>query len=286
MINNLFKFDKLIDTPDSVDKAIENISDKPTQVLGTYIASWLYLRFGDTIQEAKIKRALHNAKFEEFVNSTSSKVDEIPKDKRQAPDPLTIDKVLDGVIQTDPDSEVREIFSNLIASSMHEDLAAHSHVSFVEIAKQLSSTDAHIFKILVQHSRIPVCKVFLLDDPGFNEMVSLFGDANYPITDADDPFVQFPNLSGTDVSMHYTLLDEITAPHFQAEQSFDNLSRLGLISLDYTITLPNFSYDPFKVVPDIASYFSKDEDCSSHKLVPGVCSVTRFGKTFATVCLD
>ena len=167
---------------------------------------------------------------------------------------------------------------------MHENLSMHNHVAFIEIAKQLSSTDAHIFKIISQKQRIPICKAFTLDDPNFAETMRMFDDAGYPIE--EDAFVQFPNLSGIDVSMHYTLLDEITVPHFQAEQSIDNLSRLGLISLDYTTTLPSFSYEHFKELPDIIAYLSESPSDTTHRLVPGVCSMTRFGKTFATVCID
>lgn len=283
MFDNLFN---LPDVPKSIDKAIENITDKPTKILGHAISDWLYLHFSNTMYEAAKKRILNNAKLNEFLKSVSSKVEEIPENKKREPIPQIVSRVLDGVVQTDPDSDVREIFSNLIASSMHEDLSAHNHVAFVEIAKQLSSTDAHIFKVLSQKSRIPVCKVFLLDDPDFLETISMFDCAGYPITESDDDFVQFPNLAGIDMSMHYTLLNEITIPHFQAEQSIDNLSRLGLISLDYTSTLPNFSYDPFKTIPDIASYLSKSAGNASYKLIPGICSVTRFGKTFATVCVD
>lgn len=281
MLDDLFK---LPDVPDSIDKAIENITDKPTKVLGRFIADWLYLRFGNTMYKASKARILHDAELKTFIESISAKAEEIPEDKRCAPAPAIVSRALDGAIQTDPHSKVRELFSNLIASSMHEDLSIHNHVAFIEIAKQLSSTDAHIFKIISQKQRIPICKAFTLDDLNFAETMRMFDDAGYPIE--EDAFVQFPNLSGIDVSMHYTLLDKITVPHFQAEQSIDNLSRLGLISLDYTTTLPGFSYEPFKELPDIIAYLSESPSDTTHRLVPGVCSMTRFGKTFATVCIN
>ena len=272
--------------PGSLDKALANITGKPTQVLGGFIESWLYLRFGNTIHKANMKKALQATELKEFLASTTERINAIPNDKLQKPDSQIVNMALDSVLQTNPDSTVREIFSNLIASSVDADLAIHTHVAFIEIAKQLSSTDEHIFKLLTQFKRIPVCKVFLLDDPDFDETMSMFDDIGFSGAEEDDPCVQFPNLSGTDISMHYTLLDEImTIPHFKAEQSFDNLSRLGLIALDYTITAPNVSYEPFKELPDIAHYFSKDENNIAHKLIPGVCSLTRFGKSFATVCL-
>lgn len=281
MLDDLFK---LPDVPDSIDKAIENITDKPTKVLGRFIADWLYLRFGNTMYKASKARILHDVELKAFIESISAKTKEIPEDKRCAPAPAIVSRALDGAIQTDPRSEVRELFSNLISSSMHEDLSVHNHVAFIDIAKQLSSTDAHIFKTISQKQRIPICKAFTLDDPNFAETMRMFDDAGYPIE--EDAFVQFPNLSGIDVSMHYTLLDEITVPHFQAEQSIDNLSRLGLISLDYTTTLPGFSYEPFKELPDIIAYLSESSSGTTHRLVPGVCSMTRFGKTFATVCIN
>lgn len=284
MFDKLFNFH--LPKSKSVDKAIENVTAKPAKTMGKVLDSLIYLGGHGIIQRAKKQKLLDRLDYESFKETVTQGVSDIPKDKLRSPDFRVVASALDGAIYADPHSNIRDMFAKLIISSAHKDFSVYSHIAFVEIIKQLSPVDARIFQLLVYKAPVPLCKVFLLDDPGFINLVKTYKNAGLSIDDENSNFVEFPNLKGTDISTHHIIIDEIAESQYVISQSMDNLSRLGLIEISYEHALPGSSYSSFENDPVIADYLSQNDEKTSYVLIPGSCHLTVFGKTFSKVCLD
>lgn len=142
----------LIDlVPDSVDNAVKNITDKPTQNMGSTLADIWYLVFGGISQAAEKRKLKYSYALREFENELKNNLDNIPEDKRIEPDIQIIAPALEAAKYCVEKEELRELFSNLISSSMNEELSKNVHPIFAKIIMQLSITDAKLLKSFFTH---------------------------------------------------------------------------------------------------------------------------------------
>ncbi|MGL4873328.1 MAG: DUF4393 domain-containing protein [Cetobacterium sp.] len=82
-----------------------------------------------------------------YKNDCIRKLSEIPEEKFQDPKLSIVGPALEASKFYIEEEEIRDMFSNLIASSMNSDCGDVPH-SFVEIIKQLSPFDANLFQNL------------------------------------------------------------------------------------------------------------------------------------------
>lgn len=145
----------LIDlVPDSVDNAVKNITDKPTQNMGTTFADIWYLVFGGISQAAEKRKLKYSYALQEFEKELKEKISEIPEDKLVEPDIQIIAKALEEAKYCIDKEELRKMFSNLISSSLNIDSSNYVHPNFINILKSLSSNDAKLIKkICYEHCK-------------------------------------------------------------------------------------------------------------------------------------
>lgn len=144
----------LIDlVPDSVDNAVKNITDKPTQNIGTTLADIWYLVFGSISQAAEKRKLKYAYALQEFEKELKEKISKIPEDKLVEPDIQVIAQALDAAKYCADKEELRRMYSNLISSSLNLDTIDYVHPSFANIIKQLSPQDAK----LLQRFSIRLC---------------------------------------------------------------------------------------------------------------------------------
>lgn len=67
--------------PDSVDNAVKNISDKPTQHMGTTLADIWYLVFGGISQAAEKRKLKYSYDLQKFENGLKKEISKIPEIK-------------------------------------------------------------------------------------------------------------------------------------------------------------------------------------------------------------
>ncbi len=188
--------------PDSVDNAVKNIIDKPTQNIGTTLADIWYLVFGGISQAAEKRRLEYFYSLQKFEIELKEKISKIPENKMVEPDIQIIGAVLDASKYCVEKEELRHMFAALITSSLDSDYRQFIHPSYVEIIRQMSPLDARIFKIIMSAKNKPIISIEIQ-----NPLEGLF------------PFCR-----------NCSWITEYTAT--QCTASFDNLSRLGLISID------------------------------------------------------
>ncbi len=135
----------LIDlVPDSVDNAVKNITDKPTQNMGTTFADIWYLVFGGISQAAEKRKLKYAYALQEFEKELKDKTSKIPEDKFIEPDTQIVAPALDSARYCIEKEALRELFSNLISSSMNTDTCEQAHPIFADTIKHLSTNDANL----------------------------------------------------------------------------------------------------------------------------------------------
>lgn len=132
--------------PDSVDNAVKNITDKPTQNMGTTLADIWYLVFGSISQAAEKRKLKYSYALQEFQNELKEKISKIPQDKLIEPDTQIIAKALEEAKYCIEKEDLRKMFSNLISNSLHDDTNKYVHPLFINIISQLSSEEAKMIK--------------------------------------------------------------------------------------------------------------------------------------------
>lgn len=202
-------------------------------------------------------------KLSQFEDDMKLRINKIPKEKLIEP-PLTISgPTFESLKYTCDTKELREMYLNLLCSSMNIDTVEFSHPSYVDIIKQMSPLDANVFnKIVKKNDNIPCARVTI----GFEN--KFYVDAM--------PKIFVPEL-----------LDSYNPSLISS--SIENLCRLGLIT-HYENGITAFNYDEFKEHYYVISQFEKYKDFDTeHELkvvVEGeTLRINDFGKNFAKVCL-
>lgn len=102
-----------------IANSAKNITDKPTQNIGTTFADIWYLVFGGISQAAEKRKLKYSYALQEFENELKEKISKIPKDKLVDPDIQIIAKALEESKYCIDKEELRHMFSSLIAASLN-----------------------------------------------------------------------------------------------------------------------------------------------------------------------
>lgn len=274
-----------------LNKIIEGAADGPIKTLN---ATWdlIFGGYHNWIAKIQYKRELD---LEAFKVTTAEKVNKIPLENLKEPDFSIIGPALESSKFYINEKEIRELFANLVSSSMDDRKTEHLHHSFVELIKQMSPNDAIIFKFL--------------------------NNKNFPL-----PSVRYKavfNFSGSNIKISDAIVLNSPLDIKETEISLINLERIGLIKIDVgnsTLTkkelyndfyLPEYmnifidrfeqqNYDIYHVNFDNINNFEKEILEKMYKrsmeeifsLVPqasidiekGYIELTSFGKAFIECC--
>ena len=101
----------------------------------------------------KWKKARMNAEknIKETLHSTAEKVNRIPETKRCEPEPYVVIPIIQQITYCYDSQELREMYANLLASSMNTDKKWKVHPSYIDIIKQLSPDEAKVLFELKKH---------------------------------------------------------------------------------------------------------------------------------------
>lgn len=218
-----------------------------------------YINFG---YKASDKRALLMAKrqidLDNLQKSTVTEVSKINPDNVQEPKLSIIGPALEASRFYIEEENLREMFAKVIAGSMDSSKNALIHPSFVEIIKQLSSTDARLLSYLKRIDARPsyaqpIMRVIRKNQQFGGEVIA------HPIIFIDDQYFGFPDY----------------AP------SVNNLDRLGILSTDF---LRSITTDEVYNQTE-ATFLSQHTLFEDDEIKKGILSVTTFGKNFIDVCV-
>lgn len=242
----------------SMDNAVKNLTDKPTQGIGNTLADIWYLVFSPVSYRAEKKKIKYNALLDQYRKELENSISNIPSEKRVDPSLQITAQALENSKYCIEEKELRKMFASLISHSMNKDYLTYVHPSFAEIIKQMSVLDAQIFQ-LIKKSKVglPVCQY----------LINFFDD--FSSTIPEHVFLELPNVD------------------FQlCSQSLSSLSRLGIVSISYTRALigsPNM-YDKFLDHP-LYKDLSQGSPFKTN-IQKGVVALTPLGRSFAKVCIN
>ncbi len=145
----------LIDlVPDSVDNAFKNITDKPTQNMGTTFADIWYLVFGGISQAVAKRKLKYSYALQEFEKELKEKISKIPEDKLVEPNIQFVAPALEAAKFCVENEKLRTMFSSYIASSMNIDTSDFSQPIFIDILKNMKPFECQIINSIYKDSEI------------------------------------------------------------------------------------------------------------------------------------
>lgn len=99
-------------------------------------------------------------KIEDFVNTkVAEKLSKVPEDRIQTPDPSVAVPVLESLRYTGHNETLRELYANLLATSMDADTAMNAHPSFVEMIRNMNSDEAKIINFISNFGFQPMLNI-------------------------------------------------------------------------------------------------------------------------------
>lgn len=201
----------------------------------------------------------------DFVNeSLAERFKDLPKERLVTPSPTIAGPTLEALRYAGHEPLLRELYANLLATSMDAKTAEEAHPAFVEILRQLTPDEARIIRLFGKSYSHPIITVRQNDKD--------------------------PSKGGIDILRHFSLLGyEAGCSHPHLTSSYlDNLCRLGLAEIPaYThLTAPGV-YEPLEkhqTVLDTISMIEKQLDKTS-KIIRENLRVTTLGKQFCHACV-
>jgi len=134
--------------PKSIDNAVQNVTDKPSQAIGTTFGDIWYLVFGGISFTADKKRMKYAHALEQYETELKAATEEIPIDKKVEPNIQVTAQALEASKYCITSDLLREMFVNLISGTMNSDYEKSVHPSFPEILKQIDERDAVFLKAI------------------------------------------------------------------------------------------------------------------------------------------
>lgn len=253
--------DKVIESTKEISKEVYTDLLKPT---ATAIGNIIALPF-KAIDAAlsPIKKWIDNKNhnYEETRKLLAEKLKNKDYAKIVEPEPYVAVPALQQLGYSYNCKELRELYANLLASSMDSDKKWSVHPSFVDIIKQLSPIDAQVLNVFQTKS------VF----------TTVCMKINYT---ASKTFADYL------IDYCIDLKHLFQEPKMEAA-SLQNLKRLGIINVRYDQKVkPDSMYDEYsKDDLIIKGYeFEKDNPDCKCELVYGLIELTDFGYQFCEIC--
>ncbi|MGR5150188.1 DUF4393 domain-containing protein [Photobacterium alginatilyticum] len=203
-------------------------------------------------------------RIKDFVdNKVTEKLSGVPEENIVTPPPHVAGPALESLRYTGSIDELKELYANLLASSMNSETTQNAHPSFVEIIKQLSPDEAKLLTVFLHASSEPIITIRnnREDNSGGRDQFRHFSDIGDRVECGD--YSKIPNY-------------------------LDNLCRLGLLEIPENYALiGDGMYNRLEenaVVKVIVEHVNKTEGRRAeinHKTV----LVTGLGRQFIDTCV-
>lgn len=244
-----------VEVPDSVDNAAKNLTDLPTKNAGQTLADCWYLIFGGISHMAEKRKIKYALDLETFKISLEEKIAKIPTENLIEARTQIVMPALENSKYCVEEPILRDMFVNLISSSIDNRKSNLVHPAFGDFLKTMSPLDARNLLLLKEKMHLPICHLKMLKSP----------DSGYTYLNRNIFIINADNI---DI--------EKTA------QSISSLTRLGLIESPYGV-----------LINEASAYFAYDEFLRITKLrLPGfnleiekrIIQLTPLGESFLQIC--
>jgi hypothetical protein len=208
-------------------------------------------------EKAKVYFADH------FSRDIAEKAAHIPAENLVEPKASIAGPALQGLAFSHEESDLKEMYLNLLASAMDDRVSSSAHPAFVEIIKQLTAAEAQLLRsVLGRTGLIPIAELQLrnVEDSAYDALLThlvnlLGGDGKTPRANSTMPAM------------------------------ITNWIRLGLVEADYTESLVgDDAYSWVELRPEFQSFrVTRETEKKKIGFQKGVLSRTALGEQFARV---
>lgn len=188
-----------------------------------------------------------------------------PVELIEAPEPYVAVPALQKISYCMDNEVLRDMYANLLATSMKKDTKDKAHPSFADIISQLSPDEAKTLQYFKVRSTVPT--------------ISIRAERE-------------TNHSGVDMLNNFSNIGELTGCEYPANvgKYFENLIRLGLISASNYSHLTNDAFYEHllnhKKVKELSENIKQNQDFNYPKINKGYVKLTEFGKSFCDCCVS
>ena len=214
--------------------------------------------FGTYVDKKRLTRL---KALEEFKASLEEKIYAIPENQLQEPALSIVGPALEASKYYFEDKTIREMFANLIASSMNCEKSNTTHPCFTGIIQQMTALDAK------------------------NLALSSYGNSEKPIAE-----YRIKNSKGFITVQTNVFIENSASQNLEQQSiSFSSLSRLGLLSISYETYLTDTDvYKKFEQTPqylELVRRYSGSKEMTPD-IARGLSSLTPLGEAFTKVCFS
>lgn len=191
----------------------------------------------------------------------AEKLSAVPIERIRTPDAHVVGPALESLRLTAHDETLRELFANLLATSLDSDTAHNAHPSFVEVIRNMTPDEARIIQLFTT-------------------------SVHYPVVDLREGK---PDGSFWLQAKNYSRLGQLAncKNPDSAQTSLDNLRRLGLLEIVETQWLTGENaYEQLEQDKEVAAVKSEIEAKGrKFQCIRKLVQITNFGLTFLSACV-
>lgn len=205
----------------------------------------------------------------EFVSTrVAEKLQRVPLDRIKTPEPHVVGPALEALRYTGHQETLRELYANLLATSLDADTCRNAHPSFVDMIKNMSPDEARLMRLFATGHAFPIVQV-----------------RAYEKVAADEYRVVMRCFSSVGREAGCTFPD--LTPSY-----LDNLDRLGLIEVPGASGLgaPNLAdlnlYESLEAADELAQLKAQQEAQGGRvEFMRGFVRPTDLGRQFCRACV-
>ncbi len=199
---------------------------------------------------------------EKFILDLERKMEKVPEERRILPNVEIAGPAVEALRFTGQNDELRNLFANVLATSMDAETAANAHPSFVEIIKQLSSDDARILRFMPRDELIPMIDISS-HEGGKNRYLRIAQNVS-----------RLGELAGCE-NKHLV------------QSAIDNLCRLELCNSPHDKFIADEKmYEQVENLPEVKDIVEQAEEGVEIEISRRFLTLTVFGKQFIKACVE
>lgn len=249
-----------LELPDSIEKPVDEVITPVATGIGKTLSDLWFLAMGGISQCAEKKRIKYSADLDKLKKSLEEKIKSIPEERKIEPDTQIAAQALEDAKYCAENKEVREMFANLIASTMDSQIYKGVHPSYSSILKQMTPDDAKFLKRFCMREQLPLCNFTIKYKKG-----------------SHSPLLQ------------YVFFDEAEADVNEIQSNafiLSALERLGLIHINFDTWLSDSSCYKFYEDSKLFQRFKEIHNNDNQNLVleKGYADITVLGDSLLKIC--
>ena len=253
----------LVESAKEVAKEVYGDALKPAVKSVGNIIALPFQAIDAALSKPKLWVAEKQYNYERTRELLAEKLKNVPEEDIVPPENYVAIPALQQISYCFDSDELRDMYANLLASSMKKDTKWSVHPAFVDIIKQLTPDEAKELKYLNSVQAIPMLGINAHKHSGGYTTVIPF-------------FTNLPEICNCERPMDY-------------EKQINNLARLGLIEVNSTAGfVDKTKYEPLKnhgFIKASLTVLENNENVSRYTFIEGMIELTAFGKDFCKVCL-